>query len=210
MPLKEFCNKCGFWINPVGHEERCKRTNNSFKVNYQPEAIQLAKYIDDTKNFDIDALVDELSAEFKLSSSKKRDKPDKATFESPQSIKESAWIGDTIHRLDVQLAILTSHIEESQRTIIMNDLISKRAQKEYLTKFEPDMIAFSDMSAHAASSVFESNYYGEFRVNYQKRVLMFEDKKPLVKISNSVARVLASLGAVDVKAFNDTIDQFTF
>jgi len=91
----------------------------------------------------------------------------------PKSVKgwsdsrRAAWIGDTVHRVDVQLAVRLLGVAPEKWESEAQAFTSNVAQASYVRVMEPGLVGRSD---HTAGTEFEARYFGAFREAYLRAV----------------------------------------
>lgn len=79
----------------------------------------------------------------------------------------AAWVGDTIHRLDIKLIALNMGLESDALEIFMQQYIVNAAMAVYMRDFHAADVMSSD---HTLGTEFESRYVDSFRVEYLERL----------------------------------------
>jgi len=85
--------------------------------------------------------------------------------------RHRAWIGDSVHRLDVQLIALYKKIQGPELEGFVQSYVSGEAQADYWRSIldKSDLAQPQSSGTHALSSAFECNYSGWFRSEYLVR-----------------------------------------
>jgi hypothetical protein len=81
-------------------------------------------------------------------------------------LKSLAWIGDTLHSLDIKLAANAIKILDKEKGAWHDLRTNAEAQAGYLTIHKTDDDDLIKLSTRQKSTVFEAMYYGEFRKEY--------------------------------------------
>jgi len=89
-----------------------------------------------------------------------RPKVEKGTWSEKRRV---AWFGDTVHRMDVQIAMRCMGILPARWEIVAQTYTSNTAQAAYMRTIVADI---GVASPHSLGTEFEAQYYGDFRLVY--------------------------------------------
>lgn len=89
-----------------------------------------------------------------------------------KQIEKDAWIGDTVHRLDVQLGLIMCGVSDGMLGGEMSELVSSMQQAKYWHSLNDttNLAQPSGSSDHSVATAFECNYKGTFRTRYLRTV----------------------------------------
>jgi len=121
-------------------------------------------------------------------------------------IKKLAWIGDSVHTLDIKLIVLAARTTEKELSVRMQRYISGKSQSDYLEKNYPDMLPYNWLKEHTKSSIFEAMYKTTFRIMYLQSVIR-EDQRPELTRSLKLLSEISLLPEPD--AYLGTMDLST-
>jgi len=82
------------------------------------------------------------------------------------AIRAAAWIGDAVHKLDVRMVAQCMNVPHVSCEAFLSAYVTNAAMREYMKIVEPGV----EGSAERLGTVFESRYFGDFRIQYLRTV----------------------------------------
>jgi len=86
------------------------------------------------------------------------------------NLRIRSWIGDTLHKMDIQMLLLLAGVPDKELQPRLGNLIDSKEQGKYLKSTIIYSLLPKDLSDHSLGDVFELMYAGRFRANYLESI----------------------------------------